>query len=133
MEEPLVHGEHREFWRVVLRQKLVLSQTSAGIAEFNLSMWYFGGHYNNYEAYVCNSLDYRFLYRAEQLAIAQDLEAKKGANPKAKSGTLKRKDAKSQTPKKKQYQAADQLDETSFRKCSISTNITHFCNVDVFY
>ncbi|XP_028402377.1 tight junction protein ZO-1-like isoform X2 [Dendronephthya gigantea] len=53
--------------------------------------------------------------RAEQLAIAQDLEAKKGANPKQKSGTLKRKDTKSNTPKKKQYQAADQLDETSFQ------------------
>ena len=57
--------------------------------------------------------------RAEQLAIAQDLEAKKGPNTKAKSGTLKRKDTKSQTPKKKQYQAADQLDETSFRKSVI--------------
>ena len=55
-------------------------------------------------------------FRAEQLAIAQDLEAKKGVNPKQKSGTLKRKDQKSQTPKKKQYQAADQLDETSFRE-----------------
>jgi hypothetical protein len=48
------------------------------------------------------------------LAIAQDLEMKKGV--KLKSGTLKRKDGKSNTPKKKQYQAADQLDETSFRK-----------------
>ena len=55
--------------------------------------------------------------RAEQLAITQDLEAKKSTNPKQKSGgTLKRKDTKSTTPKKKQYQAADQLDETSFRK-----------------
>ena len=71
--------------------------------------------------------------RAEQLAIAQDLEAKKGANPKAKSGTLKRKDTKNQPPKKKQYQAADQLDETSFRKCSICTYLIHFCDVDVFY
>ncbi|CAB4012456.1 tight junction ZO-1-like isoform X3, partial [Paramuricea clavata] len=53
--------------------------------------------------------------RAEQLAIAQDLEMKKGVNPKLKSGTLKRKDGKSNTPKKKQYQAADQLDETSFQ------------------
>jgi hypothetical protein len=50
------------------------------------------------------------------LAIAQDSEAKKSSNPKQKSGTLKRKDPKSNTPKKKQYQAADQLDETSFRK-----------------
>jgi hypothetical protein len=64
--------------------------------------------WSTYEALSC------IFPRAEQLAIAQDLEMKKGV--KLKSGTLKRKDGKSNTPKKKQYQAADQLDETSFRK-----------------